>query len=135
MLTGRSGEDFAKAHFLISATLDKGGKLTEEIVANKALFKACCPNPAAQLGFLTAMELLIVKDKRNGMKVFDKVCKTIWESDIVEDDMFKVWHAKETVLQAFYNEFKLGDAIKVRESGLKFLEWLEASEEEEEEDA
>jgi len=28
MLTGRSGEDFAKGHFLLSVVLDKGGKLT-----------------------------------------------------------------------------------------------------------
>jgi hypothetical protein len=84
MLTGRSGEDFAKAHFVISATLDQGGKLTEEIVQNKALLKACCAStPEAQIGFLTAMELLIVKDKRNGIKVFDKICKTVWECDVV----------------------------------------------------
>ena len=29
------------------------------------------------------MELLIVKDKRNGIKVFDKICKTLWECDVV----------------------------------------------------
>ena len=62
MLTGRSGEDFAKAHFVMSCVLDQGGKLTEEIVANKALLKACLACTAeAQIGALTAMELLIVK--------------------------------------------------------------------------
>lgn len=132
MLTGRSGEDFAKAHFVISATLDQGGKLTEEIVQNKALLKACCAStPEAQIGFLTAMELLIVKDKRNGIKVFDKICKTVWECDVAEEDQFKVWHAQETALQNYYSEFKLGDAIKVRESAYKFLDWLEQGEDDE----
>ena len=69
---------------MVSITLDQGGKLTEEIVQNKALLKACCASsPEAQIGFLTAVELLVVKDKRNGIKVFDKICKTVWECDVV----------------------------------------------------
>jgi hypothetical protein len=69
---------------VVSITLDQGGKLTEEIVQNKALLKACCASsPEAQIGFLTAVELLVVKDKRNGIKVFDKICKTVWECDVV----------------------------------------------------
>jgi hypothetical protein len=129
MITGASGEDFAKAHFVVSIVLDKGGKLTEEIVANKALIKACCSSTAeSQIGLLTAVELLIVKDKRQGIKVFDKICKTLWEQDLVEEDQFKVWHAQEAALQNFYSEFKLGDAIKVRESAYAFLDWLEQGE-------
>jgi hypothetical protein len=132
MLTGRSGEDFAKAHFVVSITLDQGGKLTEEIVQNKALLKACCASsPEAQIGFLTAVELLVVKDKRNGIKVFDKICKTVWECDVVEEDQFKVWRAQETALQKYYPEFELGDAINIRESADKFLEWLEEGEDDE----
>lgn len=133
MLAGRSGEDFAKCHFLLSVTLDQGGKLTEEIVENKALLKACCAStPEAQIGCLTAMELLIVKDKRNGIKVFDKICKTLWECDVVEEEQFKVWHSQETALQNYYSEFKLGDAIKLRESAYTFIEWLEEGEDEDE---
>ena len=45
-----------------ACVLDQGGKLTEEIVANKALLKACLACTAdAQIGALTALELLIVK--------------------------------------------------------------------------
>eukprot|EP00281_Chroomonas_sp_CCMP1168_P027254 CAMPEP_0206250760 /NCGR_PEP_ID=MMETSP0047_2-20121206/21653_1 /ASSEMBLY_ACC=CAM_ASM_000192 /TAXON_ID=195065 /ORGANISM="Chroomonas mesostigmatica_cf, Strain CCMP1168" /LENGTH=219 /DNA_ID=CAMNT_0053676649 /DNA_START=63 /DNA_END=722 /DNA_ORIENTATION=- len=131
MIAGRGGEDFAKGHFLISCLLDQGGKLTEEIVSNKAIFKACFAGTSeGQLGILTAMELYIVTEKRNGIKVFDKVCKTLWECDIVEEDQFKVWQAQETALQAFYAEFKLGDAIKMREAASTFLDWLEEGEEE-----
>jgi hypothetical protein len=104
MLTGRSGEDFAKGHFMVSCVLDQGGKLTEEIVANKALLKACfASTPEAQIGVLTAVELLIVKDKRQGIKVFDRICKTLWECDVVEEDQFKVWQAQETALQNYYS--------------------------------
>ena len=58
------------------------------------------------------------------------MCKTLWECDVVEEDQFKVWQAQETALQNFYADFKLKDAVAIREAAGKFIEWLEEGEDE-----
>jgi len=140
-------EEFAKAHFLVSATLDKGGKLTDEVHARKNMstcraflslttsqipsrradqdqrpdfqgvlrdagsqgpmlatllvrFASAAGSPvdrcllsstlraaalrsilpcAPQSKLLLALELLVVKAKRNGIKKYDAILKTAWE--------------------------------------------------------
>ena len=140
-------EEFAKAHFLVSATLDKGGKLTDEVHAceNTSTYRtflslttsqipsrradqdqrpdfqgvlrdagsqgpmlatllvrsASAAGPPAdrcmlssalrtaalrstlpcapQAKLLLALELLVVKAKRNGIKKYDAILKTAWE--------------------------------------------------------
>ena len=47
---------------------------------------------------------------------------------MVEEDQFKVWQAQETALQNFYADFKLKDAVAIREAAGKFIEWLEEGE-------
>jgi hypothetical protein len=74
--------------------------------------------------FLVAMELYICKELRKGISKFDKVMKKLWESDIISEDVADRWHGNEQALHEFYPEFQLEDAISIRESGLKFVEWV-----------
>ena len=74
--------------------------------------------------FLVAMELYICKELRKGISKFDKVMKKLWESDIISEDVADRWHGNEQALHEFYPEFQLEDAIAIRESGLKFVEWV-----------
>ncbi|KAJ1472265.1 hypothetical protein T484DRAFT_1975753 [Baffinella frigidus] len=124
-----SDENFAKAHFLVCATLDKGGKLTEEIKTNAAVFKACCNTPALKASLLLAIELLVVKEKRNGIKKYDAILRCLWEADVADEAIIEEWHSKERALQPLYPGWKSDDAVKARQAAYKFVEWVQAAEE------
>ena len=38
------------------------------------------------------------------------------------------WQEKEKALQEFYPEFVLADAIKMRESAVRFVDWMQEGE-------
>uniref|UniRef100_A0A7S0YW28 W2 domain-containing protein n=1 Tax=Hemiselmis tepida TaxID=464990 RepID=A0A7S0YW28_9CRYP len=116
----------AMAHFLVTACFDEDSTLTSQIDENKELLAACCKDDEEfQAGFLLAMELYIVRELRKGISKYDKVLKKLWECDVVSEDLVEKWHGKENALHEFYPEFVLDDAIAIRESAGKFLEWVQ----------
>eukprot|EP00286_Rhodomonas_abbreviata_P022347 CAMPEP_0181297768 /NCGR_PEP_ID=MMETSP1101-20121128/5421_1 /TAXON_ID=46948 /ORGANISM="Rhodomonas abbreviata, Strain Caron Lab Isolate" /LENGTH=229 /DNA_ID=CAMNT_0023402737 /DNA_START=29 /DNA_END=716 /DNA_ORIENTATION=- len=116
---------FAKAHFMLSATLGSGTKLTEEIIQAKEIYKACFPSEEAQLMLLFALEMYVVTKKRNGLKVYDAILRCLWENDVIHEDQMDKWHKAETGLHQFYPDFALADAVKARETGWKFIDWVQ----------
>eukprot|EP00292_Cryptomonas_paramecium_P009767 CAMPEP_0113716750 /NCGR_PEP_ID=MMETSP0038_2-20120614/34092_1 /TAXON_ID=2898 /ORGANISM="Cryptomonas paramecium" /LENGTH=245 /DNA_ID=CAMNT_0000644365 /DNA_START=95 /DNA_END=831 /DNA_ORIENTATION=+ /assembly_acc=CAM_ASM_000170 len=120
-------EDFTLAHFLIMGILNherEGKKLTAQIEESKGVLKAFNSSDKRQKMFLVAMELYIMKERPKGISRYNEVLKKLWESDIVEDEQVEWWQNTENTLQQFSPEFNLDDAVVIRESGLKFLEWL-----------
>ncbi|EKX46963.1 translation initiation factor 5 [Guillardia theta CCMP2712] len=127
-------EDFAKAHFLITASLLNAPKLTDEIVKRKELLKASCKTEEQQMAFLFAMELMIVKEKRRGIKKYDDILRKLWEHDIISEDRMDTWYRKEDGLKQHYPDFQLDDAIDCRKAGWKFIDWVQQGEDEDDEE-
>eukprot|EP00961_Rhodomonas_salina_P113525 1527078-Rhodomonas_salina.3 len=183
-------EPFAKAHFLLSATLGGGGKLTEELGPH-----ACPPCrwrmdrsslQGSDSRLLSAVDCCegrlqgVLPDARGtndasvGIGVVHYDSKTQWTQEngrhfalslgerctrrpqsfplamavamcmtmscllqIVHEDQMDTWHKTENMLHQFYPEFVLEDAIKARETGYKFIDWVQREDDddaEEEED-
>ena len=126
---------------------------TLQIVKRKELLKACCKTEEQQMAFLFAMELMIVKEKRRGIKKYDDILRKLWEHDvsfsslavhlndimqIISEDQMDTWYRKEDGLKQHYPDFQLDDAIDCRKAGWKFIDWVQQGEDEdddEEEDA
>mmetsp|Transcript_4604 Transcript_4604/g.10199 ORF Transcript_4604/g.10199 Transcript_4604/m.10199 type:complete len:125 (-) Transcript_4604:350-724(-) len=122
------------SHFLIMAIIHVNGdgvKLTAQIDAEKAILKTWNKsNIDRQRSFLVAMELYIVKERRKGIARYDEVLRKLWENDIVGEDEVDWWVSKENALQEFFPEFKIDDAVAIRESARRFVEWVQEGEDE-----
>mmetsp|Transcript_4603 Transcript_4603/g.10196 ORF Transcript_4603/g.10196 Transcript_4603/m.10196 type:complete len:84 (-) Transcript_4603:350-601(-) len=61
---------------------------------------------------------------------FGQVLRKLWENDIVGEDEVDWWVSKENALQEFFPEFKIDDAVAIRESARRFVEWVQEGEDE-----
>jgi len=124
----------AKAFFLLmaAACLNDEQPLAPQILEKKALFKACRGEADAQAALLVMLELFCVKERRAGLEEFGDVLKVLWERDIVDQEVIEAWIENERALQEVHpGHFSQSDAEAIRQSSRKFVEWLQAGEDEE----
>lgn len=127
----------ARMHFVVMSLLDadEDTTLAACITEKRSFLKAACKGGDASsraAAFLAALESFVLHlDEEEGcreanIEAFDESLKALWEWEIVGEDALRAWQADERA--ARYLQVSASDAIRLRERGQAFLEWVDAGE-------
>jgi hypothetical protein len=133
----------ARAHFVVMALIDlDDGALDECIEERRAHLKAVVASGPAGSGkeLVAALEGLVCSDAAEGDEAeaaskswkqsgFRKALKVLWEREVVSEDSLREWQADERAARHY--RVSAADAQRLHEVGRKFLEWVDAGEDEE----
>lgn len=123
----------AMAWFLLmgGACLDEEKPLAPQVEERLPLFKAffTAEDLEQQAALLVMFELYCRKERQAGLKEAGDLLKVLWENDIVAEEVLEAWHANEQALRELVpKHWDQEDAILIRESSRKFIEWMQAGE-------
>ena len=125
-----------RAHFAVMSLLDadEDQTLAACVEEKRSFIKAVNDggDPVRHAAFLAALESFVLHlDPEDGCREanvggFDKTLRVCWERSLVEEDAIRKWVEDERA--AHYLQVRANDAIRLRESGQRFIEWVDAGE-------
>jgi hypothetical protein len=125
----------ARMHFVVQSIIDadEDMSLVECLTQKRPYIKAACADGGAArfAAFLAALESFVMhlEDeaiKEASVQAFDAVLKACWEWELVDEESLRAWVADERA--ARYYQVSAKDAIRLRERGQAFIEWVDAGE-------
>merc|ERR1712110_168879 len=104
-------------------------KLLEDITINKRLMKALTNDSAGQQELLHTICLLISRNRKNLLHFSAHIMKKLYDEDVVEEEVILDWSRK--MMTKYVDRQML---LRIVEVCKPFLEWLDDSESESEEE-
>ncbi|OUS47248.1 eIF4-gamma/eIF5/eIF2-epsilon-domain-containing protein [Ostreococcus tauri] len=118
--------------FLLEAIFDEDEPIPPQIKAKKDFLVAACPSDQLQRALLCAFERYVTETATSGFKVFSLILSTLYELDLVEEDIIKKWNVDVDAASNIEVEPKVAQAV--RKQAAKFIDWLEDSDDDEDSD-
>ena len=120
-------------HFLVEALFDEDEPLAPQVKARKAfLVEAVGGDAKLQTATLCAIELYVTETAPNDFKKLVAVLKELYENDVVEEEAVLAWGADPRAAKKFGVDAKTGEAV--RKQAKPFIEWLQQSDDDSDEE-